>query len=278
MEFICGLLKYQADGDSMPNLFCQLKNRCLLLLGAPFTDWVVRFFLRTARGSRLSDRPGKATRELLADREENLGQPLIFFFDQLIHSTSVIRGDPRGFVLELARRWEAENESPATDDDFLARIPDHMPKDSVFISYAGEDRPAALRLARALHAEAVPVWLDKARLTVGQNFNAELKNAVADCSFFISLISSTTEADAKRERYFHTERDWIAQRQSDGYLFYLPVAIDATLPQKWQPQHEPSCFASRHYHRLPEGRPDRDFVQQVRSLVDVFRSSGRPRG
>ena len=148
----------------------------------------------------------------------------------------------------------------------------------IYISYASEDRPAALRIARALHTEAVPVWLDKARLRVGQNFNNELKNAVADCSFFISLISTTTEADVERKRYFHTERDWIAQRQSDGYLFYLPVAIDITLPEKWQPQHEPACFASRHYHRLPEGRPDRDFVQHVRSLVDVFRSSGRPRG
>ena len=277
MEFICGLLKYQADGDSMPHLFTQLKNRCLLLLGAPFTDWVVRFFLRTARGARLSGRRGEST-ELLADREENLGAPLIFFFDNLIQSTSIIRGDPTAFVLELARRWELENGASDSDDDFLARIPDQMPKDSVFISYASEDSPAALRLARALHAEAVPVWLDKARLRVGQNFESELKNAVGDCSFFISLISPTTEADTERKRYFHIERDWIAQRHSDGYLYYLPVAIDATLPEKWQPHSEPPCFASRHYHRLPEGRPDRDFVPYVRSLIDVFRSSGRPRG
>ncbi len=122
------------------------------------------------------------------------------------------------------------------------------------------------------------MWLDKARLPPGDNFAAHLKNAVADCSFFVSLISSTTEADARRERYFHTERDWIAQRQHDGYLHYLLIVIDAPLPEKWQPQHEPECFAKSHHLHLPNGEPSREVVSRMRSLIENFSSSGRPRG
>lgn len=278
MEFICGLLKHQATDGSMTNIFRQLEKRYLLMLGAPFTDWIVRFFLRTARKSRLSDRSDSTAGECLADRSENMDGPLVFFFDKLIQATHVVAGDPATFVLELARRWQEKHGEAASDDDFLARIPDQMPKDSVFISYAREDRPAALALSRELHKAGVPIWLDKARLQIGQNFESHLKNAVADCSFFISLISSTTEADEKRERYFHTERDWIASRQSDGFLYYLPVAIEATLPEKWQPQHEPQCFGRSHYNHLPNGQPTADFVRSVRSLVETYRSSGRPRG
>lgn len=278
MEFICGLLKHQATDGSMPHIFRLLEKRYLLLLGAPFTDWIVRFFLRTARKARLSDRSSSTAGECLAERAENMAAPLVFFFDKLIQATHVVPGDPATFVMELARRWQEKHGEAANDDDFLARIPDHMPKDSVFLSYAREDRPAALAIARELHKAGVPVWLDKARLQLGQNFESQLKNAVGDCSFFISLISATTEADTERKRYFHIERDWIASRQSDGFLYYLPVAIDATIPEKWQPLHEPACFRRSHYNHLPYGQPTPEFVRTVRTLVETFRSSGRPRG
>ncbi len=278
MEFICGLLQHQVSKGVMPNIFRQLQKRYLLLLGAPFSDWIVRFFLRTARNARLSDRSDSSAGECLADRTENMEPPLIFFFDKLIQATHVVPGDPAAFVMELARRWQEKHGDAASDDDFLARIPDQMPKDAVFISYAREDREAALALSQGLHAAGVPIWLDKARLQLGQNFESHLKNAVADCSFFISLISTTTEADEKRERYFHKERDWAAGRHSDGFVLYLPVAIDATLPAKWSPQREPACFSQCHYNHLPNGQPSPDFVRTVRTLVESFRVSGRPRG
>ncbi len=275
MEYICGLLEHQ---DNMPGLFRQLKKRKLLLLGAPSSDWIVRFFLRVARQERLTDRNANVAGEYLADRSENLEPPLVFFFDKLVQSTHVISGDPQAFVLALAQQWQDKHGHSNDDDEFLKRIPEQMPKDAVFISYAREDKAAAFALSRALTAAGVPVWLDKARLQVGQDFEAHLKNAVADCSFFISLISATTEADEKRQRYFHKERDWIAARQSDGFLYYLPVAIDPTLPEKWQPRYEPPCFAKAHYKHLPGGNPAPDFVRRLRSLVETYRASGRPRG
>jgi hypothetical protein len=48
LEFICGLLEHE---DDLKNLFRALRHRNLLLLGSPFSDWVVRFFLRIAKAS-----------------------------------------------------------------------------------------------------------------------------------------------------------------------------------------------------------------------------------
>ncbi len=52
MEFLCGLL--ETPRDTQKNLLRVLKNRSLLLIGAPFGDWIVRFFLRVAKQGRLS--------------------------------------------------------------------------------------------------------------------------------------------------------------------------------------------------------------------------------
>jgi hypothetical protein len=120
MEFICKLIEHQ---DTLERLFRLLKNRQLLLLGSPATDWIVRFFLRVTRQMRLSDRGATAPGEYLADRSSNLEAPLVFYFDKLIQATRVIDGDPAAFVHELHRRWSEQYGHAASDDDFLSRLP-----------------------------------------------------------------------------------------------------------------------------------------------------------
>jgi hypothetical protein len=53
LEFICGLTRHHAQ---LERLFLLLKTRYLLLLGAPFHDWIVRFFLFLVKGGRFTDR------------------------------------------------------------------------------------------------------------------------------------------------------------------------------------------------------------------------------
>lgn len=278
MEFICGLLERH---DTMERLFRLLKNRHLLLLGAPASDWIVRFFVRAARQMRLSDRTVECMdpiREYLTDRAENLEPPLTFFFDSFVKTTRVLRGDPASFVRELADRWQDRYGQATGDDEFLAQIPQEMPRDSVFISYAREDFAAALSLARGLHAAGVPIWLDKARLQNGSNFATVLEGAVrVVCSFFISLISDTTEADVDRQRFVHRERDWAAGRHVEGWVFYLPVAIHTELPGRWEPQREPASLSRIQYDHLPAGIPTPDFIRRVRQLVESKRTSGHVR-
>lgn len=273
MEFVCGLIEGR---DTLERLFLLLKKRQLLILGAPSSDWIVRFLLRAARQERLSDRPEGGAGEYLADTRASLEAPLIFYFDEFIKTTRVIDGSPQAFVEELCKQWEKRHGQAESDEAFLARIPDAMPKDSVFISYASEDLAAALRIARALDAVQVPVWLDKARLKAGGNYETTLEAAVrVQCSFFLSLISDSTEADAARTRFVHKERDWAATRHLDGYVFYIPVSLRPSGSPR--PAAEPACFAKIHYHKLPGGEPTREFIQYIRQLVETYRSSGRPR-
>lgn len=276
MEFICKLIEHQ---DTLERLFRLLKNRQLLLLGSPATDWIVRFFLRVTRQMRLSDRGATAPGEYLADRGANLEAPLVFFFDKLIQATRVIDGDPASFVHGLHRRWSEMYGHAASDDDFLSRLPVEMPDDSVFISYASENRAAAFSLGRALHSAGIPIWLDKGRLQAGENYATTLEAAVrVHSSFFISLISAETEADTERSRYVHKERDWAAGRHVDGFIYYIPVAIFPQQPSGWKPSAEPDCFSKIHYHKLPNGEATPDFIRHIRQLVETKRISGRPRG
>ncbi len=274
IEYIYGFIEKR---DTLERLFRQLNTRFLLLLGAPASDWIVRFLIRVARKERLSDRSVNKPGEFFADVRDTLEPPLVDYFDKFIQTTRFINDNPVAFAEELCRRWEKLHGQAVSEDEFLARIPDAMPKDAIFISYASEDLAAALAVARGLHAVGVPVWLDKARLKAGENYETSLEAAVrVHCSFFISLISDATEADAGRGRYVHKERDWAAARHMDGFIFYIPA--DIRPPGAPRAAAEPACFSKIHYHRLPGGTPTPDFIRRLRELVDAYRDSGRPRG
>lgn len=270
MEYLCHLIE-QSGEDALAGLFRQIRSRHLLLLGAPFADWVVRLFLRTARGERLTER--RRSREYLTDQRANLGEPTVFFFNHLARATRVVEGDPGAFVAELFARWSASCDVSGSAQDFLERLPSEMPRDAVFVSYAHEDRDAACRLALQLHQANVPVWLDKERLRVGQDYERSLEHAVRNCSFFLSLVSTATEGDAAR--YVHRERAWAASRFQDGYVFYLPIIVDETPDAAVK--LEPECFARIHRNRLPGGEANERFIQRLRSLVESYRASGSPR-
>jgi hypothetical protein len=267
MEFIFGLIE---NRDTLENLFRLLASRDLLLLGAPSDDWIVRFFLRVARGKRLSDLP---RRGYLADSHEALGEPMVFFIDKAVKATRIIEGPPGEFVAELATRWHEAYGTVNNDaSDFLKRHPDEMPRGSVFVSYSRDDLDVTLRVAQALAAGGIPVWLDQQRLKAGENFERSLERAVKfDASFFISIISRATENDPSR--YVHKERAWAAQKHVDGFVFYLPLLIDPIAEVRL----EPACFGNINRQQFSEAALP-GFVNRVRQLVEQFRDSGHPRG
>lgn len=268
MEFLCGLIENRA---TLTNLFSILKTRSLLLLGAPSEDWVVRFFLRAARGQRLSD---SEQRSYLADRRADLSEPLIFYFDKAVRATRIIDGDPAAFVAELAARWRAAYGPSDDPDEFLRRLPETMPRKSVFISYSRDDLSTATRVALMLASRGVPVWLDRQRLEPGCDFATSLEHVIKDdASFFVSLISRHTEADPSR--YVHQERAWAAQKHVAGFVYYLPLVIDDMTDAEIR--LEPPCFARIQRERADADGLDR-FANRVRKYYDEYRDSGRPRG
>lgn len=269
LEFICGLIRHDAQ---LGRLFLLLKTRYLLLLGAPFADWIVRFFLFVVKGGRFTDHRREDMSALLTDSVENLGEPLIFFFDKVVGTTRIIRGDPTAFTCELARRWRAEYANADAGADVLEQMPDEMPRGAVFVSYSRDDHDAVTQLVGGLRGAQVPVWVDKQRLQAGENYERSLEFAVKNgCSFFLSVISRATEDDPTR--FVHRERRWAAQRHVDGFVFYIPVVIDDTK----QPALEPPEFAKIHFESLPGGVVPSAFAARLRRLVEEYRLSGQPR-
>jgi hypothetical protein len=78
MEYICTLLEKSA---AVENLLGQLRSRDLLLIGAPSEDWILRFFMRVARGKRLSE-DAPTARHCLAEARTAQSAPMLFFFEQ----------------------------------------------------------------------------------------------------------------------------------------------------------------------------------------------------
>jgi hypothetical protein len=269
LEFICGLIRHDAQ---LARLFLLLKTRYLLFLGAPFADWIVRFFLFVVKGGRFTDHRREDMSACLTDSAENLGEPLIFFFDKVVGTTRIIRGDPIAFTRELARRWRAEYENAGASDDVLEQMPDEMPRGAVFVSYSRDDQDAVTQLVRGLRGAQIPVWVDKQRLQAGENYERSLEFAVKNgCSFFLSVISRATEGDPTR--FVHRERRWAAQRHVDGFVFYIPIVIDDTA----QPTLEPEEFAKLHFDSLPGGVVTSAFATRLRRLVEEYRLAGQPR-
>jgi TIR domain len=179
--------------------------------------------------------------------------------------------------LEIEQRQREEQERLEAEqrhrEDALIQMPDHMPRAAVFVSYSRDDREAVETLVRGLAEAQIPVWVDRHRLRVGENYERSIELLVKiTCSFFVSVISKATESDPSG--FVHTERSWAAQRHVDGFVYYIPVVIDDTE----EPKLEPASFAKIHFDRLPNGIVTPAFTDKLRKWVEDYRFIGRPRG
>ena len=59
----------------------------------------------------------------------------------------------------------------------------------MFISYAREDFNAASRFYNQLRAAGLNPWLDKVSILPGQNWDKEIRNAIKNSRYFLSLNS-----------------------------------------------------------------------------------------
>ena len=265
MEFVCGLLEH---ADQLKNLFSLLKERNLLFLGAPADDWTVRFLLRVVRGERLSSRKRDQIGEYIAYDSQVMGHSTVLFFNQAVQTTRLIGGNPIEFVNELYSRWQQAYGVELDDKRFLESLPLEMPNGAVFISYANEDLATALNVARALHAEGVPIWIDRRHLQTGQHYGEKLEAAVKlRSSLFLSLISKASESSSTR--YVQKERLWAASRQGDLIEeFYLPILVDLESPNDVRLERD--IVRSRHVHKFTSGNFGA-LASRVRELYDIRR-------
>jgi hypothetical protein len=271
MEYLAALL--MGPQDNLKNLIGLLRNRSLLLIGSPFHDWFVRFFLYIAKRSAIAVRNDNAAAYFAENLQSD--HPLVFYFDKVIASPRVLPVDPCSFVSELRQRWQAK--FTLTSHDLIQSLPIDMPRGYVFISYASEDKEAAFTLALGLHNAGIPVWLDKVRLQSGSDWETALRRAVKQRSaLFLSLISSTTESfpenpTSETQRFVMKERGWAAERHEPGLVFYVPVLISSDTTTQ---QREPEVFRRLQCAKLPDGNVIPPFIARIAAYMEEYREKG----
>lgn len=262
LEFVCAL---QSEHLTPEKLFFELEHNHLLLIGSDFSNWMARLFLRMAKRKRLSD-PRDVT-EVFADDHTAKDARLVAFLQQVSMRTRVY-GGAAPFVDELYKRWSAR-QAPAASGDTLAPrrfLPPaiDMPENAVFISYAREDMEAVKRLKTGLDAAGITTWFDLDRLESGDDYDRKIRNNIARCSYFVPIISATTER--RHEAYFRREWSYAVDRMrsmAGGSVFILPVTIDATNDAT---ALVPDAFKAVHMLHLEDGEPTPEFIKRLKEL------------
>jgi len=262
LEFICAL---QSEHLTPEKLFYELEHNHLLVIGSDFSNWMARLFLRMAKRKRLSD-PRDFT-EIFADDHTAKDTRLVAFLQQVSVRTRVY-GGAAPFVDELYKRWSARQQpAPTADGNAPQRFMPparEMPENAVFISYAREDLPAVQRLKAGMDAAALTTWFDLDRLESGDDYDRKIRNNIARCSYFVPIISATTER--RHEAYFRREWSYAVDRMrsmAGGAVFILPVRIDDTAEAT---ALVPDQFKAVHMVHLAGGEPTPEFVKRLQEL------------
>jgi TIR domain-containing protein/SIR2-like protein len=267
LEFICAL---QSEHLTPEKLFHELEHSHLLLIGSSFTNWLAQLFLRMTKRHRLSD--PRDVGEVLADNHSDSDGRLVSFLQQVSVRTRIYSGAGK-FVDELHRRWTVRRK-PADVIDLGAPqrfLPPEreMPDHAVFVSYAREDLAAVQKLKAGLDAAGVKTWFDLERLESGDDYDRKIQRNIARCSYFIPIVSATTER--RLEAYFRREWSYALDRArniAEGALFILPVSIDDT---EAGAAHVPERFKALHFTKLPGGEVSPEFAQRLQDLLSRSR-------
>jgi TIR domain/SIR2-like domain len=269
LEFICAL---QNENLAPEKLFHELEHNHLLFIGSSFTNWLARLFLRMAKRQRLSD--PREVGEVLADSHSGQDDPLVAFLQQVSVRTRIYSGAER-FVQELHDRWQKRRKSSsATSSSGVHHTPARflppareMPDNAVFISYARDDLPAVQQIKAGLESAGITTWFDIDRLEVGDDYDRKIQRNIARCSYFIPVISSTTQR--RPEGYFRREWSYALDRvrnMAEGALFILPVILDDTVAAE---ALAPDRFKALHFTQLPGGQVTPEFAQRLAALMQV---------
>lgn len=257
----------QSESHRPRQLFYELSNRNLLMLGTRLSGWLTSFLMRMSKQQRLSLNDKT---DYVADDTVSHDENLVLFLQRFSKGTKIFpEADPVAFVAELFRRW-AEVHPETTNETFTPTAPaqdaHEVPPGAVFLSYASENRDAVEKLKAALDQAGVDVFFDREQLQSGNNWNVKLRRNISECSLFIPLISKETLTDD--DRYFRIEWRLALERMQSvsfdpEHAFVLPVVIDDTVVTC---HGLPLEFAALQATPLPGGVATSEFVERVRRL------------
>ena len=132
---------YAMESQPRPkNLFDELRQNYILILGAQFSDWLP-WFLRLRVEKRLSE--SRDWFEYLADNRKGENADLVFL-RHFSKQTKRYEGGAVRFVEELWTRWTKNR--PLLPGSAPLPLPTEPPRGAIFVSYASEDLDAAKKL------------------------------------------------------------------------------------------------------------------------------------
>ncbi|HXY96833.1 MAG TPA: TIR domain-containing protein [Steroidobacteraceae bacterium] len=146
-------------------------------------------------------------------------------------------------------------------------MPTTQPSRAVFLSHASEDDAAALRIAAALRAAGIEVWLDRSELKGGDAWDHSIRQQLRECTLFMPVISHYTTS--RPEAYFRLEWHLADQRtlhMAQSKAFVVPVCIDDTSEAEAE---VPESFRAVHWMRLPGGTATPAFREHIASLLQA---------
>jgi TolB-like protein/Tfp pilus assembly protein PilF len=135
----------------------------------------------------------------------------------------------------------------------------------VFLSYASQDAEAAKRIAEALRAAQIEVFLDQSELRGGDAWDQKIRREIHDCTLFMPIVSRHTQE--RLEGYFRHEWMLAVERKhhmAEQKAFLVPVVIDSTSDKD---AVVPELFRAVQWTRLPGGETPPAFVQRVQRLL-----------
>jgi hypothetical protein len=256
----------QSDVKRPQNLFRELAQRDLLMLGNSFSDWVGRFFIRLTKQERVW-MTGATRSRFVADERVRNDSGLLTFLRQSPYVKVYTEGSPAEFVSELRRRWD-ERSAKLEAAGKTERAPFTIEPGSVFVSYASDDRHFAKAIADALSAKGLDVWYDRDELASGDDFRRKIENAIDRCAVFVPVIS---KACGDSRRFFFQE--WraaidVAKKASFTARFVMPVVIDDTA---YDDEQVPREFRQLHWERVGPAGPEPAWVDEVQKEVRAYR-------
>ena len=268
LEFLHAL---QDDARRPKLLFDELRDSHLLMLGCRLPDWAARFFLRTAKGERLS-MPERDTVEILVGTPSADDRELAGFLAAFRPSARLVPMPAETFLAELRRRWQLAHPTGAAPAATAKPAAGSTPGDgAVFLSYSRHDSAAVERLAGALQAAGVEVWFDRNELKPGDAWAQSILQGIQNCALFIPVVSANTQREDRNRAYFWREwniADDLALGMAPGERFIVPVVVDDTDPYRAQ---VPQRFGAANFARLPGGEPADGFVERVNELYLAYR-------
>jgi hypothetical protein len=270
LEFFHALLSPQRRPAQ---LFKELSQRNLLILGGGYSDWLARFFLRAMKGDRrLSDQ--RTVREFIADLRAVRQPSLVLFLQHFSRPTRLYAdGDTAGFVAELFRRWCEKNpdklQSSAVEPGVETSVTlpgQEVPDHAIFISYAKEDIKAVISLFKGLTDSGLRPWFDKNAIKAGDDWDPKTLGKIKRCELFLAIISRNT-IESKGSRYFKTEWNYAWERGKSYFPhehFFIPVVIDET-DKNGAPVDD--FLLIKQWEHLPGGQVNETFVNHLKEIV-----------